>query len=57
MGLVNEMSKKLSFYDKFKTLKCLEEHLYHVLVKLKIANDKYIDLAVNPKDFEKASEI
>ena len=57
MGLVNEMSKKLSFYDKFKTLKCLEEHLYHVLVKLKSANDEYIDLAMNPKDFEKASEI
>ena len=57
MGLVNEMSKKLSFYDKFKMLKCLEGHLYHTLVKLKSANDEYIDLVMNPKDFEKASEV
>ena len=55
MKLVNKVSEKLSLYDKFKTFKCWRA-LCHISVKFKSANDGDIDLTINRKDFEKASE-
>ena len=55
--LINQINEKLSLNDNFKTIKCLEEHLYQILEKLKTVNDEYISSAMNSEDIEKASEI
>ena len=55
--LINKLNEKLSSNDNIKTIKCLEEQLYQILVKLKRVNDEYISIALNPDDIETSSEI
>ena len=55
--LINKIDKKLSLNNNFKTIKCLEDQLDHILEILKSVNDEYTSSAMNPEDIENASEI